>query len=672
MNVHAGVEAQPEFMPWGNLLGIRVAGELVPFETSVRAVRLDWSGYTQSSKYNWEGQQTFRHDAEGYEASHALEGLPVAYRIAAHAEDDGRIELTVRVHLQQDLETAGLFFCLAVPAKDFGDGQLDIVEGQGDAGSRRLTADLGPVSMAGRGVCLRTPAREIECVAEQTQSIILRQDATTHPAYLNDPRSRQDFAMQDARGVPPDFQFYFPLAPGRFRPGQVIERRYWLRAHTVVDQSEVKLVVDATRPGQSFHGIGGNFRLQFPDKDPAVIGYCLDHLRVAWGRIAMYWRDWHPVEDEDPVARARAGQLSDLIRRQMEVARTLAQRGIPVIVSVWDPPRWAVRPWPDGGRGEELRAEKLPASAQSITDYLVYLKEQYGVEAELFSFNETDVGVEVRETAAQHAAHARVFGTAFAARGLKTRMLLGDTGHGTVQSSLLIAEVIKDPAARSRGGAVAFHTYHGCTPPDLTAWAAVSRKLDLPLMVTEGGPDSAAHRYPQIFLQPWFAMQEVDAYVRIAAACQPATIMPWQLTSDYSVLAGGGIYGDAGPLRPTQRFWNLKQFGATPAGSRWLPVTCDRPNVSGAAFAAGPGGGVGLHLVNNGATRPAVVRGLPPTMRTLRVFCTDATRGMEEMDPVAMVNGEVRVILPAGAFVSLFGDTDVPANQGSQLSAKYS
>jgi len=36
--------------------------------------------------------------------------------------------------------------------------------------------------------------------------------------------------------------------------------------------------------------------------------------------------------------------------------------------------------------------------------------------------------------------------------------------------------------------------------------------------------------------------------------------MQWQLTTDYSVLSGGSVYGESGPLKPTQRFWNLKQL----------------------------------------------------------------------------------------------------------------
>jgi hypothetical protein len=652
MSLLVHVEAQPEFMPWGNLTGIRVEGERVPFETSLRAVRADWSGYTQSSKYNWEGKQTYRHDATGYEASHALEGLPVAYTVAAHELDDGRTELTLRVRVQADLELAGLYFVVSVPASAFAGAQLEVVDS--GVAARPLTAVGAPRPLAGRGFRLSSARRELECVTGEAQPLLLRQDATTHPAYLNDPRPRQDFAPRDARGITPDFQFYFPLATGAVHAGQAIEQRFVLRAAAVVDRGDVRLTVDATKPGRAFQGIGGNYRFQFPEKDPAVIAYCLDHLNVTWGRIAMYWRDWQPEENEDPVARAMAGKLAPLTRGQLELARTLARRGIPVMVSVWDPPRWAARPWPAGGRGEELRAEKLDASVRSVTAYLLYLRDHYGVEAATFSFNESDVGVEVREDAAQHAEHARRFGAAFAAAGLKTKMLLGDTGHGTAAASRLLDEVIKDPVARSQGAAVAFHTYHGCTPSDLAAWAAVGRELNLPLMVTEVGPDSAAHRYPQVFLEPWFALLEADLCVRIAAVCEPAMFMPWQLTSDYSVLTGGGLYGDQGPLRPTQRFWNLKQLGATPAGSRWLPVQNDGREFSAAAFAA-PSGQVGLHVVNNGAARTAILRGLPATTRTLRVYCTDGTRGMEELEPVAVEQGQARVAVPAGAFVSLFG-----------------
>ena len=82
---------------------------------------------------------------------------------------------------------------------------------------------------------------------------------------------------------------------------------------------------------------------------------------------------------------------------------------------------------------------------------------------------------------------------------------------------------------------------------------------------------------PQIFLEQSFALYEINLYIRILAIAQPKSILQWQMTADYSLLAGGGIFGDNGPLRPTQRFWNLKQLASTPPRSFALPVQCKSP-----------------------------------------------------------------------------------------------
>lgn len=648
--------AQPEFMPWGNLTGLRIEGQRFRFETAIRAVRADWSGYTQSSKYNWEGHQTYTRDGDTQTAEHALAGLPVNYTVRVHDRGAGMVELHVRLRVTAEADLAGLYFCLSLPP-EFARGTLERVDPAAGVQAQPLAALSLPHALPGSGLGLRFRLgdQEIQCRADEPGRWLLRQDATTHPAYLNDPRPVQDFAQRDPQGRPADLQCYFPLVSGPVRRGLEVERVFQLQVAAPVDQRPVVLTLDPAKPGRPFAGIGGNFRLQFPEQDPAVIAYCLENLRVTWTRIAMYWREWHPEEAMDPLARAQAGRLSPLLQSQMELARSFAQRGLPVIVSVWDPPRWAADPWPGGERGEALRPEKLDAIVRSIADYLVHLRDHYGVEADLFSFNETDVGVEVRETPEMHARHTRVLGAAFAARGLRTKLLLGDTGHGTAVASRILGVVRRDPVARAQGGAVAFHTYHGCTPEDLQAWTEASRELGLPLMVTEGGPDSAAHRYPQVFLEPWFALHEIELYLRIAAACQPVTIMPWQLTADYSVLTGSGLYGDHGPLRPTQRFWNLKQLGDTPTGAHWIPLKVAGPAVTAAGWTVPDTGQIGVHLVNDGAAREIELRGMPAGVRTLEVRQTDATHGAELMAPVVPEHGVARFIAPAGAYLSLTG-----------------
>ena len=118
-------------------------------------------------------------------------------------------------------------------------------------------------------------------------------------------------------------------------------------------------------------------------------------------------------------------------------------------------------------------------------------------------------------------------------------------------------------------------------------------------------------------------------------------------------MAGGGIYGDNGPIRPTQRFWNLKQLGCLKAGAFWLPVKANRTDVSCAGLGNIASGEYAVHLVNNGATRPVILSGLPPETRKLALYITDATRGMQLMAIKGVVDGTVIFQLEGQAFTTL-------------------
>src|SRR6185369_11541288 len=80
-----------------------------------------------------------------------------------------------------------------------------------------------------------------------------------------------------------------------------------------------------------------------------------------------------------------------------------------------------------GPRGNPLNPEKMAKIKESIAGYLLYLKEKYGVEAAMFSFNESDLGINVRQTAREHAELIKTLGAHFATRGLATKLALGDT-----------------------------------------------------------------------------------------------------------------------------------------------------------------------------------------------------------------------------------------------------
>lgn len=653
----APAAGQVECAPWGNLTGMRVDGQLFAFETSLRAVRPDWSGFTPTVKY----KQKPRYQREGARQTvqSKLEG---GLAFTQEVEDAGRGE--ARIHLQitaeSELDVAGVYFCVDLPACDFAGATLEVTtppEGEPARTSLGSDAPAGKplLGATGSGVRVVSARRRFEITSAGATEILVRRDRTDHPTWLNDPQIRHSFVDDGADRSDVGFQVYFALLTGSAARGRTASCTFTLKADGEIDREPVHLRVDATRPGRVFEGVGGNFRLQFPRTDPQVIEYNLDNLRVGWGRVAMPWNNWHRDENNDPLAAARTGRLSQDVRQAMEMGRTLRQRGVPVIVSAWTPPGWAktVEPQPAGQRGTPLNPAKMEAICESIGKYLLFLKERYGVEAPYFSFNEPEEGVDIRQTAEEHRAFVKAMGARLNTMGLATKMLLGDTAHFTPKAHGFIEPVLEDPEAARHVGAIAFHTWRGCPERDLALWVRSAKRLNVPLIVTEAGPDAHAHEYPDLFLEPSFQLQEIDLYVRVCALAEPLSIMQWQLTTDYSVLAGGGVYGGDGPLRPTQRFWNLKQLGATPPGAFALPITCDRPAVSCAAFGDISRGAWAIHVVNTGPQREATLEGLPEAVRELRLYVTDRSRGMAPGETVPVSGGRARFVLPALSFTSL-------------------
>jgi len=169
----------------------------------------------------------------------------------------------------------------------------------------------------------------------------------------------------------------------------------------------------------------------------------------------------------------------------MLMAQKLAKRGIPIIISVWSAPGWAIigeerdayRFRHQGIYGYPLNPQKLDEIYRSIGDYLVYLKQNYGVEPALFSFNESDLGINVRQTGEEHAELIKGLGAYFASRGITTKLLLGDNSDATTFDFILPA--MYDPETYSYIGAVSFHSWRGCDDATLHKWAGAAKKLNL-------------------------------------------------------------------------------------------------------------------------------------------------------------------------------------------------
>jgi hypothetical protein len=350
----------------------------------------------------------------------------------------------------------------------------------------------------------------------------------------------------------------------------------------------------------------------------------------------------------------------------MLMAQQIQKKGIPYVISIWKMPEWL---FSDPGKGPEATGRKIAPDQwdellESIGSYLVYAKKHYGVEPNLFSFNEPDYGVRVKLSPAEHRDAIKRIGAHFEKLGLKTRMLLADVAQPR-GSHTYAQPTVEDPQAMRYVGAVAFHSWGGASPQEYQAWGDLAERLKLPLLVSELGVDAGAWQNGAYNTYP-YAVREAAMYQELILYARPRGTMQWEFTGDYSLLRrprGGD--GGAG-LEPTARFWMVKQFcNLTPPGADVLATRSDHPRVLLTAFAgqARPGGAPGtgkrtyvLHVVNTGGPRDAVIAGLPAGVAVLRPIRTSREESFKALDPVPVRNGSAGIQLAGQSVLTLTAD----------------
>lgn len=587
-----------EVMAWSNITGVRMDGELVDFESTLRVGRLD--GYMEQTGRERQNNVRYHREGAAQIVNIPLHGAHFTQKVTDIDHNTVNLEWTAEADETLD---EGAYFCITFTGRNYTDASFRI---------------------KGRDICIESATRKVS---------------------LKFNKNIKAFTRKEGEGT----TVYMTLMP-TLRKGRKAELSAVMTTDCVRRDEKAAISLDLGKPGNAFIGFGGNFRLQNPKNDPAVISYCLDNMRVAMGRVELPWRHWHPEEDMDPTE----ADLHPHVKQSLEMAQRLEAMGMPVALACWFPPQWALEPGSvrrsGGVAALRLDPQKKESIYKSLCSYIRYAKDRYGVEFDYFSFNESDIGIDVLHTAQEHAEFIKEFGAVLAAEGLPCKMFLGDNSDATTID--FIKPALADPETHKYIGAVSFHSWRGCDDRTLREWAQAAESINVPLIVGEGSTDAAAHRYPMIFNESTFALYEINLYTRICAICQPLTILQWQLTSDYSPLWGDGIYRSEGPMRPTQRFWNLRQLAMTTENSFSIPVECDKDNINTAAFANIARNEATVHIVNNGAACEATVSGLSEDARRALVFVTNAEDN-SLAKALTPSRGSLTLTLPAESFITI-------------------
>ena len=598
-----------EVMAWSNMTGVRSEGELIDFESTLRVGTP--GGDIEST--GREKQNRIQYNREGFTQTTVTPMRNGATFTQSVTDVDlSTVNLKWSV-VADETRAGGAYFCMAFAPKYYSNAVI---------------------KTSGKKITVTAPERNITLTFNKSVKSFVREENGDKVLYVT----------------------FLP----KLQKGAKAEYSAVMKVSGVQHHEVAHIDLDAANPGRIFTGFGGNFRIQNVQKDPEVIDYCLENLRVAFGRVEFPWGQWDQLQHPElyagqPQGRGLSGaNPADHIRRSADMARRLKEIGMPVIVSAWFPPAWAGNQTTrsDGtSRAYSLKPEEQDRIFESIASYLIYLKKEYGCEPDYFSFNESDLGINVVHTPEEHRDFIKNFGKYMADQGLKTLMLLGD--HSDATTFDFIVPTLNDPAALRYVGAISFHSWRGCDDETLKRWAGAARQINVPLIVGEGSTDAAAHQYAGIFNESTFALYEINLYTRICAISQPLSILQWQLTSDYSLLWGDGIYNSEGPLRPTQRFFNIKQLASTPADSFAIPTTVDKDNINVASFINIARGESAVHIVNNAASCPAVITGLPASSTCAVVQITNSGSNSDSLC-LPVVDGKVEVDMPAESFVSVF------------------
>ena len=579
-----------EVMAWSNITGVRKDGELIDFESSL-CVGIPGEKMEKTGR---ERQRNVRYHRNGL-----TQIVDIPLHGAHFHQEVTDTKQTVRIKLSAEADETlqeGAYFCMAFTSKYYTDAKI---------------------KTSGKQVVVSAKERNVTIAFNRKVKTAIRQE--------------------DGNKV-----LYVTLLP-TLKKGEKSDLEVLLSVGGTIHGETAHVHLDLTKPGSRFTGFGGNFRIQNSKKDPEVIDYCLKNMRVAMGRVEFPWASWDKGGKSDPH-----------VQESAQMAARLKAIGMPVVVSCWFPPQWALAPGQQRGTGGvaalRLDTTKQDRIYESMVSYLLFLKEDYGVEADYFSFNESDIGIDVLHTPQEHCDFIKSFGATLASRHLPTKMLLGDNSDATTID--FIKPALQDKDAHKYIGAVSFHSWRGCDDETLRHWRDAARSINVPLIVGEGSTDAAAWRYPAIFKESTFALYEINLYTRLCAICQPLSILQWQLTADYSLLQGNGILGDNGPLRPTQRFYNLQQLAKTPADAFAIPLTVDKENINTAAFYHKAQDKGAVHIVNNGAACKAEITGLPVTIHTAIVYVTNAIQSAEK-SKVEVSHGIAKIDMPAESFITV-------------------
>jgi hypothetical protein len=371
----------------GRLAAIDMGGELVPIGADVRV------GVQGSAKKGDLGPW-FNEDVKFAElpGRRTWTGYLIVDKAKAYAyeqtvtEEGTDVKLQVELTGQTDANMEPVQFVLVLPAERFGGGTCSL-SGSGGAQAEPIT--LPNESIAPKEPKESNQPRRLAGVQGGTRAVAADAAGKVRLEVSVEGPGGGAASLQDCRPAKRDrYEVLFTFPPPA--KGQSLKFAARLKVTGEPDRKPATLRLDANRPRYRLDGVGGNYC--FGDDGPAAT-YTLTNLNVGWARVEFSADLWYPEANTlRPSDNDKPGRKT---HSDLELARRLSASGIPYVLSIWRLPQWMyVGPdHPPDWSGRIVPRERWDKVAEMVGSYLLYAKEKYAAEPELFCFNEADLGV---------------------------------------------------------------------------------------------------------------------------------------------------------------------------------------------------------------------------------------------------------------------------------------
>jgi hypothetical protein len=206
-------------------------------------------------------------------------------------------------------------------------------------------------------------------------------------------------------------------------------------------------------------------------------------------------------------------------------------------ISVWDlPDEFIVDPAKTAQR--VVKPAAYDELIQLLTDFFLKAKNEYGVEVDQFSFNESDGGYQIIFSPEATIAFVKKAGQKWADAGLKTKFLLADTAQtkGTVEFA---SRIITDPSISKFIGPLSFHCWWSENIPDseFERIAGFGKAWNKPVWCAELGFDAMAWKIKDMNKSWDYALRFAKITHRMMKYAEVEVSLYWTWQDNYALMS---------------------------------------------------------------------------------------------------------------------------------------